>query len=87
MFKKLRYTYKLYTVLKQQNKIPVKANVVLIAMAIYILMPLDVLPDPIAIIGWLDDIFILGTALRYINKALNTTANPADKARANAIDV
>ena len=37
-----------------------------VAVVAYILMPLDLLPDILGVLGWADDLFLLGLALRHL---------------------
>ncbi len=45
-----------------------KRAIIGILAVIYILSPLDLLPDFIPIIGWLDDLGVLAWAARYVLK-------------------
>lgn len=87
MFKKLKHGYLLYTILFKQKKVPIKANVALIAAAIYILAPIDLFPDIFVLVGYIDDLLLTGGVLYAVYGWLNKAATPADKAKAKAIDV
>jgi uncharacterized membrane protein YkvA (DUF1232 family) len=45
-----------------------KRAIIGILAVLYILSPLDILPDFIPIIGWLDDLGVLAWAARYVLK-------------------
>ena len=56
----------------------------------YVVMPLDLLPDVVPVLGWLDDVGIIAIALGYLGRVLeryrfpvvDTTAAPASTALA-----
>ncbi|HEY3357625.1 MAG TPA: YkvA family protein [Polyangia bacterium] len=58
---------------------------VVLAVA-YVISPLDLIPDVIPVLGWLDDIGVIAIALGYLGRVLEryrypvleTTAMPAD---------
>lgn len=87
MFRKIREGWALYKTLKAQGKVPLSTKAIIIAAIIYVISPLDLIPDPILIIGFVDDIAVAAGAVYYAIKWLEQRANPADKARAKAIDV
>jgi len=41
-----------------------------LAAVAYVLMPLDLIPDVAPVIGWLDDLGVVGIALAYLGRAL-----------------
>lgn len=56
----------------EYTQIPKASLVALVGALIYFLMPLDAIPDPILGLGFLDDIAVLGYAMRYARKDLET---------------
>jgi len=55
---------KLYWRLFHDRRVPLFPKVLLVAAIIYAVSPLDLMPDSLVFIGWLDDVVILGLALR-----------------------
>lgn len=51
--------------------IPKKSLLALVGALVYFLMPLDAIPDPILGLGFLDDMAVLGYAMRYARKDLD----------------
>lgn len=49
---------------------PRKSLLALVGALVYFLMPLDAIPDPILGLGFLDDLAVLGYAMRYARKDL-----------------
>ncbi len=45
-----------------------KRGIIAILAILYILSPLDLLPDIIPVVGWLDDLGVLAWAARYVLK-------------------
>lgn len=45
-----------------------KRVIIGILAVLYVLSPLDILPDAIPLIGWLDDLGVLAWAARYVLK-------------------
>ena len=43
-----------------------KEKLVIIAAMLYLISPIDVVPDVIPVIGWLDDLGVAGIAINYI---------------------
>ena len=37
---------------------------------VYVVSPIDLIPDVIPVIGWLDDVGIIGVALAYLSRVL-----------------
>jgi len=55
----------------QYPEIPESTLVVIVAAIIYVVSPLDVIPDALPSIGYLDDATVLALALRRSREALN----------------
>lgn len=50
---------------------------------LYVLSPVDLIPDVLPVIGWLDDVGVLGLALTFVTRDVARFAAQ----RANVIDV
>jgi uncharacterized membrane protein YkvA (DUF1232 family) len=50
----------------EDNRIPVQNRIVLGGLLAYLLTPIDIIPDFIPILGWLDDAFVTILILDYI---------------------
>ncbi len=57
---------RLFTGLVRDPRVPLRAKVVLGATAVYLAMPLDLVPDFIPVAGQLDDAIVAAFALRYV---------------------
>src|SRR5260221_10459948 len=57
---------RLFTGLVRDPRVPLRAKVVLGATALYLAMPLDLVPDFIPIAGQLHDAIVAAFALRYV---------------------
>ena len=57
---------RLFTGLVRDPRVPLRAKLVLGATAIYLAMPIDLIPDFVPIAGQLDDAIIAAFALRYV---------------------
>ncbi len=51
-------------------------KLVLLGMAVYVLSPIDIIPDWIPLMGWIDDLMLIGVVLPVVMKLL-----PADVLR------
>ena len=57
---------RLFTGLVRDPRVPLRAKVVLGATAVYLAMPIDLVPDFIPVAGQLDDAIVAAFALRYV---------------------
>ena len=48
--------------------VPIRVKVVLVLGVLYLLNPIDLIPDFIPVIGHLDDVLIVGLVARYVKK-------------------
>jgi uncharacterized membrane protein YkvA (DUF1232 family) len=60
---------RLFAGLMRDPRVPLRAKVVLGATALYLAMPIDVVPDFIPIAGSLDDAIVAAFALRFVVRA------------------
>jgi uncharacterized membrane protein YkvA (DUF1232 family) len=67
MFSKLR---KLPAYLGDPD-VPILKKVVLVAGLLYVLSPVDAIPDIIPIVGWLDDMGVMGGLYMYLMNELD----------------
>ena len=87
MFKKLKYAWALYRTLQAQGKVPFSTKSIVIIVLVYLLLPIDFIPDFTPLLGYIDDGILLATGLHYAWKWLNRNATEADRAKAAAVDV
>ena len=52
--------------LSEDDRIPLQNRIVLGGLLVYLLTPIDIIPDFIPILGWLDDAFVSLVILDYI---------------------
>jgi uncharacterized membrane protein YkvA (DUF1232 family) len=52
--------------LAEDDRIPLQNRIVLGGLLVYLLTPIDIIPDFIPILGWLDDAFVTLVILDYI---------------------
>jgi uncharacterized membrane protein YkvA (DUF1232 family) len=60
---------RLFTGLVRDPRVPLRAKLVLGATALYLAMPIDLVPDFIPIAGSLDDAVVAAFALRFVVRA------------------
>ncbi len=58
--------------LAQDDRIPLKNRIVLAGLLAYIMTPIDIVPDYVPILGWLDDAFVTLLILDYIFNSADT---------------
>ena len=60
---------RLFAGLMRDPRVPLRAKIVLGATALYLAMPIDLIPDFIPIAGSLDDAIVAAFALRFVVRA------------------
>lgn len=55
----------------EYRRIPVKAIVMILAAALYFVNPLDLIPDFLPVIGYVDDAAVVGYVLRTLRRELD----------------
>lgn len=58
--------------ISEDQRIPLQNRVVLGSLLLYLMTPLDLIPDFIPILGWLDDAFVTLIILDYIFNSADT---------------
>lgn len=51
--------------------VPRRAKIALVILIVYLLCPIDIIPDFIPVLGQLDDIIVAGILINYIHDALD----------------
>lgn len=51
--------------LRHQDQLPLRARIVLLVALVWLLSPIDLIPEFLPIVGPLDDVVVLALALRY----------------------
>lgn len=51
-------------------KLPLAGRLMLIGMAIYVISPIDLIPDALPVLGWLDDLALITLILPLLLKLL-----------------
>ena len=51
------------------EQVPIRRKLVLFALLVYLLVPIDLVPDFLPVVGQLDDVIIAALALRYALRA------------------
>ncbi|MEA2662652.1 MAG: hypothetical protein QOH08_2224 [Chloroflexota bacterium] len=60
---------RLFAGLIRDPRVPLRAKIVLGTTALYLAMPIDLVPDLIPVVGSLDDAIVAALALRYVLRA------------------
>ena len=55
---------------KEYTEIPYRSIIVIIIALIYLLSPIDIIPDVIPFAGYIDDVAVLGLALKFVGEDL-----------------
>lgn len=58
--------------LVQDDRIPLQNRIILGGLLAYVLTPIDIIPDFIPILGWLDDAFVTVIILDYVFNSADT---------------
>src|SRR5262245_8946469 len=58
--------------LAEDERIPLQNRIVLGGLILYLLTPVDIIPDFIPLVGWLDDAFVTLIVLDYIFNSADT---------------
>jgi len=66
----------------RDEQVPGWRKFVVVGAVAYVLLPIDLIPDLVPVLGWLDDIGAIGAALAFLSRdvsshAAKTTAVPA----------
>jgi uncharacterized membrane protein YkvA (DUF1232 family) len=61
----------------RDGEAPLFPRLIALFAVLYVLMPIDVIPDTIPILGWMDDVGILGLVLAWTAKHVQSYASPA----------
>ena len=56
----------------EDNRIPLQNRIVIGGLLVYLMTPIDIVPDFIPILGWLDDAFITILIMDYIFNSADT---------------
>jgi uncharacterized membrane protein YkvA (DUF1232 family) len=56
----------------EDERIPLQNRVVLGGLLLYLMTPVDIIPDIVPILGWLDDVFVALIVLDYVFNSTDT---------------
>jgi uncharacterized membrane protein YkvA (DUF1232 family) len=68
LFKKLPLNLKDIIKVVKSSKTPLKAKLSIVVLLLYIVSPIDLIPDFIPVIGQLDDLVVVGLLIKQIYK-------------------
>lgn len=68
LFKKLPLNLKDIIKVVKSSKTPLKAKLSIVVLLLYIISPIDLIPDFIPVIGQLDDLIVVGLLIKQIYK-------------------
>lgn len=68
----MRKLIEFLTDLAEDQRIPLQNRIVLGGLVLYLLTPIDIVPDFIPILGWLDDVFVFLLILDYVFNSADT---------------
>ena len=80
--KKLAFVQKavvLFFCLRDQDT-PKYVKAILAGALGYLVLPIDIIPDTIAGLGWVDDVAVLGIAFKIANRYIKTSRRTSEKA-------
>jgi uncharacterized membrane protein YkvA (DUF1232 family) len=58
------------------RRAPLAGKLVLLAAVAYIVLPIDLVPDVVPVVGWLDDAGVLGVAWTIFRRYLDAWQSP-----------
>lgn len=70
----------------RDSRVPGWRKFVVVGAVAYVLMPLDLLPDVVPLLGWLDDIGAIGAALAFFVRDVSAHAERRDTPALSAAD-
>jgi len=62
----LRFLSPLYLGLLRDGRVPTWTKLVLAGAAVYLLLPVDLVPDWVPVAGWVDDLMVAVAALAWV---------------------
>ncbi len=74
------YCKRLITLIRAP-RVPLRAKAVCMGALLYFISPIDLIPDHIPVVGYLDDLAVLSIALNYANDATKAEEKKAQKSR------
>tara|TARA_Y100000994_G_C15661937_1_gene429862 strand:+ start:886 stop:1185 length:300 start_codon:yes stop_codon:yes gene_type:complete len=81
------FLIKNFTKLFFNKTIPLKLKLIPLLGIIYLILPLDFLPDFIPLLGWIDDIFIIGLSIIFfLTKAFPYLNKKNDSQNHNVVE-
>jgi uncharacterized membrane protein YkvA (DUF1232 family) len=57
-------------ILGKYKAVPIGSIIAIIAALIYLISPIDAIPDPIPVIGYIDDVFVIGLVFAQVRADL-----------------
>ena len=82
--KAVEETLTLYYCMKDPET-PLQAKIVIFGALAYLILPVDLIPDFIPVIGWLDDVGVVALVATWLLKDLQKRPDPADVVEAGRI--
>jgi uncharacterized membrane protein YkvA (DUF1232 family) len=58
----------------RDEKVPGWRKFVVVGAVAYVLLPIDLIPDLVPVLGWLDDIGAIGAALAFLSRDVSSHA-------------
>ena len=56
--------------LRHDSRVPIRAKIALVVAALWVLSPIDLVPEFLPIVGPLDDVLVVALALRYAGRCV-----------------